>query len=151
MQIAALVYFCTEVSCLKITPDANELVLTQGATLTLTCSSFSKISWEFKRDDMGTYLREQDENGHQGYQIVESDISSVLTLRNVSWKHTGVYQCRNLESGETKEAAVFVPGEARLIYLQFHLKNFKAAKQLLKAKRKKYLKNCKKKLKGAKC
>lgn len=67
---------------------------------------------------MSDYLSEQDENGHQGYQIVKSTVSSVLTLRNVSWKHTGVYQCCDLNSGEIKEAAVFVPGEARFIHIQ---------------------------------
>uniref|UniRef100_A0A8C3A017 receptor protein-tyrosine kinase n=1 Tax=Cyclopterus lumpus TaxID=8103 RepID=A0A8C3A017_CYCLU len=93
----ALLYFCTELRCLEITPDDKELVLSEGSSLTLTCSGSEDTKWEFKRDDVP-------------YQIVQSSItSSVLTLWNVSWKHTGVYQCTDRHTGETKEVAVFVP------------------------------------------
>ncbi|XP_037531550.1 platelet-derived growth factor receptor beta [Nematolebias whitei] len=110
LTITALACLCAEVSCLKITPDGNEFVLTRGSSLNLTCSDFTEITWEFKSDDMLKYLKEKDENGHQRYQIVRRDaVSSVLMLKNVNWKHTGVYQCVSRSSGETKEVAVFVP------------------------------------------
>ncbi len=45
------------------------------------------------------------------------DTTSVLTLLNVNWKHTGLYQCIDRHTGDTKEVAVFVPGEAWFVYL----------------------------------
>uniref|UniRef100_A0A672YVZ5 receptor protein-tyrosine kinase n=1 Tax=Sphaeramia orbicularis TaxID=375764 RepID=A0A672YVZ5_9TELE len=77
-------------SCLDITPGDKDFVLTQGSSLTLTCTGLGETTWEFKRDDVG-------------------DTSSVLTLWDVSWKHTGVYQCIDRRTGETEEVAVFVP------------------------------------------
>ncbi|XP_017279587.1 platelet-derived growth factor receptor beta isoform X2 [Kryptolebias marmoratus] len=110
LTFTALVYFGAEVSCLDITPDDNKFVLTRGSTLTLTCSGFSEVIWEFKRDSMSVYLKGQDENGHGYYEIVQRDaVSSVLTLKNVSWMHTGVYQCVDVNSRETKDVTVFVP------------------------------------------
>uniref|UniRef100_A0A8C4GL34 receptor protein-tyrosine kinase n=1 Tax=Dicentrarchus labrax TaxID=13489 RepID=A0A8C4GL34_DICLA len=88
--IATLLYFCAELRCLEITPDDKELVLLRGSSVTLNCSGSGETTWEFKRDDV-------------------SGTTSVLTLWNVSWKHTGVYQCIDRHAGETKEVAVFVP------------------------------------------
>uniref|UniRef100_A0A8C6M191 receptor protein-tyrosine kinase n=1 Tax=Nothobranchius furzeri TaxID=105023 RepID=A0A8C6M191_NOTFU len=62
-------------------------VLNRGSTLSLTCSGSREI-----------------------YKIAQKNLtSSVLTLRSVSWRHTGVYQCTDVITGETKEAVVFVP------------------------------------------
>uniref|UniRef100_A0AAQ5XGZ5 receptor protein-tyrosine kinase n=1 Tax=Amphiprion ocellaris TaxID=80972 RepID=A0AAQ5XGZ5_AMPOC len=81
----------------NITPDDKELVLAEGSSVSLTCSGSGDTTWEFKRDDVP-------------YQVVQTGTtSSVLTLWNVSWKHTGVYQCIDRLTGETKEVAVFVP------------------------------------------
>ncbi|XP_042348927.1 platelet-derived growth factor receptor beta isoform X1 [Plectropomus leopardus] len=107
---AALLYFCSELCCLEITPDGTELVLAEGSSLTLTCSGSGDTIWEFKRDDVPYIQVEQAQTGGQSYQIVQSSTtSSVLTLNNVSWKHTGVYQCVDRHTGDTKEVAVFVP------------------------------------------
>lgn len=60
----------------------------------------------------------QVENGDQSYKIVQSNrTTNVLSLWNVNWKHTGVYQCIDLHTRETKEVAIFVPGEACFVYL----------------------------------
>ncbi|XP_044061327.1 platelet-derived growth factor receptor beta [Siniperca chuatsi] len=110
VTVTALLYFCMELCCLEITPDDKELVLTEGSSLTLTCSSSGETTWEFKRDDVPYFQVEQVQNSGQNYKIVQSSATStVLTLWNVSWKHTGVYQCIDRQTGETKEVAVFVP------------------------------------------
>jgi len=111
VQTAALLYLCTKVCCLEIKPDDKELVLAEGSSVALICSSSGSTTWEFKREDVPYFQMEQIQNGRQSYQIVQTDAtSSVLTLWNVSWKHTGVYQCVDALNGETKEVAVFVPG-----------------------------------------
>ncbi|XP_076595337.1 platelet-derived growth factor receptor beta [Chaetodon auriga] len=108
--VTALLYLCTELCCLEITPDDRELVLPEGSSLSLTCSGSGETSWEFKRDDVPYFQVEQVQSGDQSYQIVQSSsTTSVLTLWNVSWKHTGVYQCIDRLTGEAKEVAVFVP------------------------------------------
>uniref|UniRef100_A0AAQ4RJF8 receptor protein-tyrosine kinase n=1 Tax=Gasterosteus aculeatus aculeatus TaxID=481459 RepID=A0AAQ4RJF8_GASAC len=89
--------------CLEITPDDEELVLAEGSSLTLTCSGSEDTKWEFKRDDAPHFQAEELQNDGQ------SHTTSVLTLHNLSWKHTGVYQCNDRHTGETKEVAVFVP------------------------------------------
>lgn len=116
-QTAALLYFCTDALCLEIVPDDKELVLAQGSSLKLTCSGSGEMIWDFKREDIPYIQVEQFPNGYQSYQIVQSGpTSSVLTLWNVSWKHTGVYQCTDRLTGETKEVAVFVPGGACFVH-----------------------------------
>lgn len=113
MPPAALLCLCSELWCLEITPDDKELVLAEGTSLTLTCSGSGETVWDFKRDDVPYFQVEQVQNIGQSYQIVQSGVTtSVLTLLHVSWKHTGVYQCSDRLTGETKEVAVFVPGEA---------------------------------------
>lgn len=110
VTFTALLCFCTELFCLEITPDDTELVLAEGSSLSLTCSGSGETTWEFKRDDVPYFQVEQVQNGRQSYQVVQTGAtSSVLTLWNVSWKHTGVYQCIDQLTGETKEVAVFVP------------------------------------------
>ncbi|MED6289489.1 hypothetical protein CHARACLAT_003343, partial [Characodon lateralis] len=110
VTFAALVYFCTEVHGLEITPPNKEFVLAQGSSLNLTCSGSLDASWEFKRDDSQRLLDERDENGNPKYIIFRSDPKSIaLFLKSVSWKDTGVYQCIDHNSSETREVAVFVP------------------------------------------
>uniref|UniRef100_A0AAQ5Y6V7 receptor protein-tyrosine kinase n=1 Tax=Amphiprion ocellaris TaxID=80972 RepID=A0AAQ5Y6V7_AMPOC len=110
VTFTALLCFCTELFCLEITPDDKELVLAEGSSVSLTCSGSGDTTWEFKRDDVPYFQVEQVQNARQSYQVVQTGTtSSVLTLWNVSWKHTGVYQCIDRLTGETKEVAVFVP------------------------------------------
>nr|XP_046261799.1 platelet-derived growth factor receptor beta [Scatophagus argus]XP_046261800.1 platelet-derived growth factor receptor beta [Scatophagus argus] len=110
VTVAALVYFCSESCCLEITPDDKELVLAQGSSVTITCSGSGETTWEFKREDVPYIQMEPFQNGGLSYQIMQSSAAtSVLTLWNVSWKHTGVYQCIDRHSDETKEVVVFVP------------------------------------------
>ncbi|KAF0039394.1 hypothetical protein F2P81_007629 [Scophthalmus maximus] len=67
----------------------------------------NKLSEEIQHEDGdGVHAPSDSYN----YQIVQSETtSSVLTLSNVSWKHTGVYLCVDRHTGETKEVLVFVP------------------------------------------
>uniref|UniRef100_A0A8D3BP70 receptor protein-tyrosine kinase n=1 Tax=Scophthalmus maximus TaxID=52904 RepID=A0A8D3BP70_SCOMX len=111
LTVTTLPCICvSELCCLEITPDDKEFILAKGSSLTLTCSSFGETTWEFKRDDVPYFQVEQVQNVGQSYQIVQSETtSSVLTLSNVSWKHTGVYLCVDRHTGETKEVLVFVP------------------------------------------
>ncbi|XP_019109315.2 platelet-derived growth factor receptor beta [Larimichthys crocea] len=110
VTVTALLYFCTELCCLKITPDDKELVLAKGSSLSLTCSGSEGAKWEFKRDDVPYFQVESVQNGAESYQVAHSSSTdTVLTLLNVSWKHTGVYQCFDELTEEIKEVAVFVP------------------------------------------
>uniref|UniRef100_A0A3Q1ETU5 receptor protein-tyrosine kinase n=1 Tax=Acanthochromis polyacanthus TaxID=80966 RepID=A0A3Q1ETU5_9TELE len=110
VTFTALLCFCSELFCLEITPDDKELVLAEGSSLSLTCSGSGATTWEFKRDDVPYFQVEEVQNGRQSYQVVQTGAtSSVLTSWNVSWKHTGVYQCIDRFTGEMKEVAVFVP------------------------------------------
>ncbi|XP_073342514.1 platelet-derived growth factor receptor beta [Pagrus major] len=110
ITVTALLYFCTESSCLEIIPDDKELVLVEGSSLILTCSGSGETTWDFKRDDVPYFQLEQVHDSSQSYQIVQtSGTTSVLTLWNVSWKHAGVYQCIDRGTREVKEVAVFVP------------------------------------------
>uniref|UniRef100_A0A8C8E0G7 Platelet-derived growth factor receptor alpha n=1 Tax=Oryzias sinensis TaxID=183150 RepID=A0A8C8E0G7_9TELE len=93
----AWLYFCSGARCLEVTPDEKEIVLAKGSELTLTCSGLMETTWEYKKDDVPYF------------QTVNSGVyASVLTLLKVSWQHTGVYQCINRHTKETKEVAVFV-------------------------------------------
>uniref|UniRef100_A0A3Q2YIU6 receptor protein-tyrosine kinase n=1 Tax=Hippocampus comes TaxID=109280 RepID=A0A3Q2YIU6_HIPCM len=95
---------------MEVTPHDGQLILPTGSSITLTCSSSGETAWEFKRDDVPYFQVEQGQNGVQSYQIVQDGIkSSSLSLWNVSWKHTGVYQCIDRHNGERKEVDVFVP------------------------------------------
>lgn len=110
---AALLYFCTESRCLEISPRAKELVLTAGSSLTITCSGSGDAAWEIKMDDVWYSLENQAHSGRQSDAAVQvSSAGGVLTLPKVTWKHTGVYQCVDRQTGESQEVAVFVPGES---------------------------------------
>ncbi|CAN9514948.1 unnamed protein product [Ophioblennius macclurei] len=112
VTVTALLHFSAELCCLEITPKDKELVLAEGLSFTLTCSGVGSeaTTWEFKRDDVPYFQVEQLQNGRQSYEVAQNASASTLTLLNVSWKHTGVYQCVDMLTGETKEVAVFVPG-----------------------------------------
>lgn len=114
---AALLHLCPEFFCLEITPDDREIVLAAGSSLTLTCFGLGTVVWGFKKEDVPYFQVEQSQNGlpygGENYEVVQgSGASNALTLMNVSWKHTGVYQCNDMLTEETKEVAVFVPGQA---------------------------------------
>lgn len=112
MSTAALLYLFTKSCCLEITPDDKELVLAKGSFLRITCSGLGETTWEFKNDGVPYFQVEQVHSSGQSYQIVQGNgTTSVLTLWNVNWKHTGVYQCNDRTTTETKEVAIFVPGE----------------------------------------
>lgn len=115
MSTTALLYLSSELCCLEIRPAGRELILARGTSLTLTCSGLGGVTWEFKKDDVPYFQVDQAQGGEQSFQILQSSrTSSVLTLWDVSWKHTGVYQCKDQHTGESEEVAVFVPGEAGL-------------------------------------
>ncbi|XP_019937957.2 platelet-derived growth factor receptor beta [Paralichthys olivaceus] len=110
LTVTTLLCLCTQLFCLEITPNDKELVLAKGSSLSFTCSGLRETTWEFKRDDVPYFQVEQVQNVGQSYEIMPNGAtSSVLTLLNVSWKHTGVYLCVDQHTGETKEVVVFVP------------------------------------------
>ncbi|KAK2904101.1 hypothetical protein Q8A73_010758 [Channa argus] len=101
-----LLYLCTELCCLEITPDDKQIVLVKGSSLTLSCSGTGETTWEFKKEDTQTQVQ----NDGESYKTVQSNATSTaLTLLNVNWSHTGVYQCFDRHATEIKEVAVFVP------------------------------------------
>ncbi|KAK5864853.1 hypothetical protein PBY51_016060 [Eleginops maclovinus] len=121
VTVTALLYFCTELRCAEISPDYKELTLSEGSSLSLTCSGSGLVTWEFKRDDVPYFQVGQVQDGGQTYEIVQSNArSSVLNLWNMSWKHTGVYVCFDRYAGEAKEVAVFVPDPKVWFIERFH-------------------------------
>ncbi|XP_061691843.1 platelet-derived growth factor receptor beta [Syngnathoides biaculeatus] len=110
LTVTILLGLCANVSCLEVTPHDGQFVLGAGSSLMLTCSGSGETTWEFKRNDVPYFQVEQGLNGVQSYQIVSNGTkSSALSMWNVSWKHTGVYQCTDRQNGERKEVEVFVP------------------------------------------
>ncbi|XP_054647909.1 platelet-derived growth factor receptor beta [Dunckerocampus dactyliophorus] len=110
VTITALLCLSTDVFCLEVTPRDGQIVLAKGSSLTLTCTGRGETTWTFKRDDVPYFQVDQGRNGVQSYQILQNGAkSSALSLWDVSWKHTGVYQCTDGLTGETKEVVVFVP------------------------------------------
>lgn len=110
VAVLALLYlFCPELACLEITPSDNDFILDRGSSLTLTCTGSEETTWEFKRDDVPYFQVDQVQHGRKSFQIVQnSDMASVLTLFEVSWKHSGVYICIDRLTGESQEVVVFV-------------------------------------------
>ncbi|XP_034546139.1 platelet-derived growth factor receptor beta [Notolabrus celidotus] len=110
LTVTALLYLCATLSCVEITPDEKDLVLSEGSSFSFTCSGSGETTWAFKRDDVPYFQVEQNQSGGQSFTVEQSSAtSSVLTLWNVSWKHSGVYQCLDRHTRETKEVSVFVP------------------------------------------
>ncbi|XP_026213814.1 platelet-derived growth factor receptor beta [Anabas testudineus] len=107
VTVTALLYFCTELHSLEITPGDKEFVLARGSSLTLTCSGSGETTWEMKSEDAPDFFQD---HGFANYQTLRSSsTSTVLTLSNVTWRDTRVYQCTDKNTEETKEVAVFVP------------------------------------------
>lgn len=108
--VLALLYLCPGLPCLEITPADREFILDRGSSLTLTCSGSAETAWEFKRDDVPYFQVDQVQHGKRSFKIVQhSDMTSVLSLFDVSWKHSGVYLCIDRITGESQEVVVFVP------------------------------------------
>lgn len=83
----------------------KETTLSANASISITCSGWAPVSWRYKRDENVPEFRTEN----------RSRTSSVLHLENVTWRHTGVYVCSENGSEETREVAVFVPGEKQNI------------------------------------
>nr|XP_057919429.1 platelet-derived growth factor receptor beta [Doryrhamphus excisus] len=110
VTITALLCLSTDVCCLEVTPRDGQIVLAEGSSLTLTCTGGGETTWAFKRDDVPYFQVEQSPNGVRSYKIEQNGAnSSALSLWDVNWKHTGVYQCIDALTGETKDMVVFVP------------------------------------------
>ncbi|XP_029367799.1 platelet-derived growth factor receptor beta isoform X2 [Echeneis naucrates] len=110
VTVTALLYLCTDLSCLKIAPDDKEIILDSGLSINLTCSGSGEVTWEFKKDDIPYAIMEDLQSGGGRCQSVRRGPNSiVLTLCDVSWRHTGIYQCTDQTSGESQEVVVFVP------------------------------------------
>lgn len=108
--VLALLYLCPGLPCLEITPAGREFILDRGSSLTLTCSGSAETAWEFKRDDVPYFQVDQVQHGKRSFKIVQnSDMASVLSLFDVSWKHSGVYLCIDRLTLESREIVVFVP------------------------------------------
>lgn len=108
--VLALLYLCPRLPCLEITPAGREFILDRGSSLTLTCSGSVETAWEFKRDDVPYFQVDQAEHGKKSFKIVQnSKMASVLSLYDVSWKHSGVYLCIDRLTGKSLEVVVFVP------------------------------------------
>ncbi|XP_033829496.1 platelet-derived growth factor receptor beta [Periophthalmus magnuspinnatus] len=108
--VLAFLYLCPGLPCLEITPAGTEFTLDPGSSLTLTCSGSTETAWEFKRDDVPYFQVDQVQHGKRSFQIVQNtDMTSVMTLFDVSWKHSGVYLCMDRKTGKSQEVIVFVP------------------------------------------
>ncbi|XP_073710507.1 platelet-derived growth factor receptor beta [Misgurnus anguillicaudatus] len=86
-------------SGLELNPSLPEVILATNSSFTITCSGWASVTWRFKRE----------ENVPQFHIINQSPTSSVLSLENVTWHHTGVYVCSENGTSETREVIVFVP------------------------------------------
>ncbi|CAL1613295.1 unnamed protein product [Knipowitschia caucasica] len=119
--VLALLYLCPGRRCLEISPADTEFILDPGSSLTLTCSGSKEAAWEFKRDDAPYFQMDHVQHGRRSFQIVQnSDMTSVMTLLDVSWKHSGVYLCIDQVTGESREAVVFVPDPDVWFIKSFH-------------------------------
>uniref|UniRef100_A0A4W4G471 receptor protein-tyrosine kinase n=1 Tax=Electrophorus electricus TaxID=8005 RepID=A0A4W4G471_ELEEL len=77
----------------------REVVLTANQSFTITCSGWGPVTWLFRQDKNVPAVRTED----------RSASSSTLSLENVTWRHTGVYECFENETAETREVAIYVP------------------------------------------
>ncbi|KAF3838256.1 hypothetical protein F7725_010024 [Dissostichus mawsoni] len=68
----ALLYFCTELRCVEISPDDKELTLAEGSFLSLTCSGSGETTWEFKSVDVPYCQVEQFQNDPKVWFIERS-------------------------------------------------------------------------------
>ncbi|XP_051514404.1 platelet-derived growth factor receptor beta-like [Myxocyprinus asiaticus] len=93
------VFLCVGSSGLELSPNISEVILDTNSSLSITCSGWSNVTWRFKREEIIPQFHIQ----------MRSPTSSVLSLENVTWIHTGVYVCSENATNETREVAVFVP------------------------------------------
>lgn len=98
---AGLLLLCLGSSGLELNPSVTQVVLSINSSFSITCSGWSNVTWRFKRE----------ENVPEFHTEKRSPSSSVLSLEQVTWKHTGVYVCSENSTNETREVAVFVPGK----------------------------------------
>lgn len=96
--ITALLQLCPESCCLEITPSDSTVVLATGSSFSFICSGSESAVWSIRRDDDHPSMVMEQRNG-----------SAVLTLHDVTWRHTAVYECSTDPPTETKMVAVFVP------------------------------------------
>ncbi|KAK7137584.1 hypothetical protein R3I94_013287 [Phoxinus phoxinus] len=94
-----LVLLCLGGSGLELNPSAPQVILSINSSFTITCSGWRNVTWHYKRE----------ENVPAFHTEARSPTSSVLSLEQVTWTHTGVYVCSENGTNETREVAVFVP------------------------------------------
>uniref|UniRef100_A0A8C2JCX0 receptor protein-tyrosine kinase n=1 Tax=Cyprinus carpio TaxID=7962 RepID=A0A8C2JCX0_CYPCA len=94
-----LLLLCLGSSGLELNPSVTQVVLSINSSFSITCSGWSYVTWRFKRE----------ENVPEFHTEKRSPSSSVLSLEQVTWRHTGVYVCSENSTNETREVAVFVP------------------------------------------
>ncbi|KAJ8266013.1 hypothetical protein GJAV_G00124920 [Gymnothorax javanicus] len=97
---AVLWHWLPQTVGLEIFPSATEVVLTTNSSISITCSGWSEVKWTSRTDQELSEVLVQNES-----------TSSVLTLQNVTWRHSGVYICQEPSSDEALEVSVFVPDE----------------------------------------
>uniref|UniRef100_A0A671KVL7 receptor protein-tyrosine kinase n=1 Tax=Sinocyclocheilus anshuiensis TaxID=1608454 RepID=A0A671KVL7_9TELE len=96
---AGLLLLCLGSSGLELNPSITQVVLSINSSFSITCSGWSNVTWRFKRE----------EKVPEFHTEKRSPSSSVLSLEQVTWRHTGVYVCLENGTNETREVAVFVP------------------------------------------
>ncbi|KAK2890740.1 hypothetical protein Q8A67_013383 [Cirrhinus molitorella] len=94
-----LFLLCLGSSGLELSPSNTSVILSINSSFSITCSGWSNVTWRFK----------QEEKAPEFHIEKPSPTSSVLSLEQVTWRHTGVYVCIDNGTNETKEVAVFVP------------------------------------------
>uniref|UniRef100_A0AAY4B719 receptor protein-tyrosine kinase n=1 Tax=Denticeps clupeoides TaxID=299321 RepID=A0AAY4B719_9TELE len=97
-ETSILVIFCQGGRSLEITPGNTEVILAANSSLTLMCSGWSDVTWKIPHDPIP-----------EGISVDNRRATSVLSLTNVTWKHTGSYVCEEPISYESKAISVFVP------------------------------------------
>uniref|UniRef100_A0A673KHU6 receptor protein-tyrosine kinase n=1 Tax=Sinocyclocheilus rhinocerous TaxID=307959 RepID=A0A673KHU6_9TELE len=86
-------------SGLELNPSVSQVILSINSSFSITCSGWNEVTWRFKRE----------EKVPEFHVEKPSSSSSVLSLEQVTWRHTGVYVCSENGTDETREVAVFVP------------------------------------------
>lgn len=100
-----ILLLCSAGSSLELSPNTKEIILPANASISIICSGWAPVSWRYRRDENIPAFRTEN----------RSLTSSVLHLENVTWTHTGVYVCSENGSEESREVAVYVPGEKQSI------------------------------------
>uniref|UniRef100_A0A673KGI8 receptor protein-tyrosine kinase n=1 Tax=Sinocyclocheilus rhinocerous TaxID=307959 RepID=A0A673KGI8_9TELE len=94
-----LLLLCLGSSGLELNPSVSQVILSINSSFSITCSGWNEVTWRFKRE----------EKVPEFHVEKPSSSSSVLSLEQVTWRHTGVYVCSENGTDETREVAVFVP------------------------------------------